>query len=191
MTARTSSGAVDLKIAHLAMIQGVIGRVSGYSANAKNFCITICAAIIAVGFQKGSPMLNWASLGVVGLFFLMDTYYLSLERRYRAFYEQVTRRPPETEPDMSLRAEPLTLADFGKAMFSVSVLPFYALLMASMVALLYVANHEQHAASQAPAVSTRGVAGAGEQADSQRAIEADRNRVQPIREADANTVSAR
>ena len=206
MTGRGANGAVDLKIAHLNMIQGVIGRMSGFSANAKNFCITICAAIIAVGFQNRSPMLNWAALGVIALFFLMDTYYLSLERRYRDFYEQVTKRPPEAEPNMSLRADPLTLSHFGKAMGSVSVLPFYALLMASMLGLLYVATHVQHTSSEVPAVRAGSPAGTAEEADRQRpAVAAGagprgreqeqaagvRNGVQPVRAANSNSVSSR
>lgn len=46
---------VDLRIAHLNMIQGVISRMSGFSASAKNFCVTVSAAIIAVAFQKPVP----------------------------------------------------------------------------------------------------------------------------------------
>jgi hypothetical protein len=182
------------------MIQGVIGRMSGFSASAKNFCITICAAIIAVGFQNRSPLLNWAALGVVVLFFLMDSYYLSLERRYRDFYEQVTKRTPEPEPNMSLKAGPLTFSDFGKAMTSVSVLPFYALLMASMVGLLYVATHVQHPSSEATAVGPRSLTGTAEGADGKRAIPAGasigrpedgKQRVEPVRPTSATGVRTR
>lgn len=206
MTSRGTSSATDLMIAHLSMIQGIIGRMSGFSASAKNFCITICAAIIAVGFQNGAPMLSWAALGVVVLFFLMDTYYLSLERRYREFYEEVTKRSADAEPDLSMKAERLTISHFAKAMGSVSVLPFYALLVASMLSLLYVAAHVQHTSTEASTIRTGSNAGAAKPANGQRTAVSigerssggseaqsagDRERAQSVHAASANSTSTR
>jgi hypothetical protein len=126
-------------------------------------------------------LLNWAAVGVVALFFLMDTYYLSLERRYRDFYEEAASRPLKATPDMSLRTKPLTLRAFGMAMVSVSVLPFYALLMASMAGLLYVANNGLHPAPEASAVRISSSVGP-----------AAKPAQQPVRAAsDANSVSSR
>ena len=132
---------VDLRVAHLNMIQGVISRMSGFSASAKNFCITINAALIAVAFQRQVLWLGGSALMVVVLFCLMDSYYLSLERRYRALYEDVAARPLDAESDMSLKARGPTWRCFGDSILSVSVFPFYLLLMASMAGLLYLASH--------------------------------------------------
>lgn len=150
---------VDLRIAHLNMIQGVISRMSGFSAGAKNFCVTVSAAIIAVAFQKPVPWLAGAALMALVLFALMDSYYLSLERRYRGHYEDVAARPYDAAADMSLKAERLTWKCFGGSIASVSVSPFYLLLMASMGGLLYLASHVEPDSAKAASVSDRGPAG--------------------------------
>jgi len=64
---------VDLQIAHMNMIQGIITRMSSFSAGVKNFCVTISVGIIAVAFQKQVPMLIWAAGAVVLIFGSMDS----------------------------------------------------------------------------------------------------------------------
>jgi hypothetical protein len=140
MSTASNEKLVDLRIAHLNMIQSVIGRMAGFSASVKNFCVTICAAIIAVAFQKQIPMLTGAALTVVFIFGVMDTYYLALERRYRDLYERVAARPVQEAEQMSLNAEQLNWVAYFQAARSISVLGFYALLLIGTVALLVVAN---------------------------------------------------
>lgn len=160
---------VDLRIAHLNMIQGVISRMSGFSASAKNFCVTVSAAIIAVAFQKPVPWLAGAALMVLVLLALMDSYYLSLERRYRTHYEDVAARPYDAVADMSLKSERLTLKCFGGSIVSVSVFPFYLLLMVSMGGLLYLANHVEPGSTKAAAVGDRGPTGSAKERAGQSA----------------------
>ncbi len=89
----TTDKLVDLRVAHLNMIQSVISRMSGFSAVAKNFCVTINAAILGFAFQKQNSALMWAAVAVILIFYAMDTYYLALEKRFRALYEDVAARP--------------------------------------------------------------------------------------------------
>jgi hypothetical protein len=53
---------IALKIAHLGMIQGAIARMSGFSATAKTFTVTILAGLAAISLQA-----NQAQLGLVAL----------------------------------------------------------------------------------------------------------------------------
>ena len=130
-----------MRLAHLGMIQGIILRISGFSAASKNFCITIIAAIIAVAFQKQLPELIWAGVGVVVMFALLDTYYLTVERNFRHLYEACAARPLADAGDLSLRAPPLSIWQFVHGLHSASVAFFYALLLVVVIALLYVAGH--------------------------------------------------
>ncbi|WP_317973697.1 hypothetical protein [Novosphingobium pituita] len=132
---------VDLRIAHMNMIQGIITRMSGYSAGVKNFCVTIIVGIIAVAFDKQVPMLIWAALVVVLIFGLMDCYYLALERRYRQLYKNVSGRSLDKASNMSIKADKLDLSTYLTAARSVSVAGFYALLLIGVVVLLTIANH--------------------------------------------------
>src|SRR3546814_4907580 len=71
---------VDLKIAHLNMVQGAVTRMAGFSASAKTFCITILAAIIALAVQAGTAKLALGAIVAVICLGLLDLYYLTLER---------------------------------------------------------------------------------------------------------------
>jgi hypothetical protein len=154
----SSDKLVDLRIAHLNMIQGVISRMSGFSAGVKNFCVTISAGIIAVAYQKQIPMLGWAAVAVVVIFCIMDTYYLGLERRYRELYEDVAARPFDQASNMSLKAEHLNFSTCFRALRSNSVAGFYTLLLIGVVTLLIVANHVQPEPTQTTTVGHSGAA---------------------------------
>lgn len=155
----SSDKLVDLQIAHLGMIQGVIARMSSFSAGVKNFCVTISAGIIAVAFQKQIPMLIGAAIAVVLIFFLMDGYYLALEKRYRELYEKVAQRPLGQAPDMSLKAKRLDLSTYIAAARSISVFGFYALLLCGVLTLLFIANHVEPDPAKAQPVSARSPTG--------------------------------
>lgn len=198
----TTDKLVDLRVAHLNMIQGVISRMSGFSAGVKNFCTTISAAIIAVAYQKQVPMLVWAGAAVVLIFCIMDTYYLGLERRYRELYERVAARPFDQAPDMSLKAERLNLSTCFRALGSVSVAGFYALLLIGVVTLLTLANHVQPEPAKATLVGDSGSARTGEKHVRETSSVAARagvdgrkgqepaERVQPVRDTNTNTTSS-
>ena len=158
----TTDKLVDLRVAHLNIIQGVISRMSGFSAGVKNFCVTISAAIIAVAYQKQVPMLVWAGAAVVLIFCIMDTYYLGLEHRYRELYERVAARPFDRAPDMSLKAERLNLSTCFRALRSISVAGFYALLLIGVITLLTLANHVQPEPAKATLVGDSGPARTGD-----------------------------
>lgn len=152
----------DLRVAHLNMIQGVISRMSGFSAGVKNFCVTISAAIIAVAYQKHVPMLTGAAVAVVLIFCIMDAYYLALEKRYRELYEQVAERPIAEAVNMSLKAERIDFSTCFRAIRSLSVAGFYVLLLIGVVTLLILANHEQPEQPQTPPIGNSSVVGAAE-----------------------------
>lgn len=130
----------DMRIAHLNMIQGIISRMSGYSATAKNLCVTVSAAVIAVAFQKPTPLLAAATLLVAGLFLLMDSYYLSLERQYRRYYDEIAKRPMSAAHDMAMGRAKSSLKGVPSAMVSASILPFYTLLALAVGGFLYLAE---------------------------------------------------
>ncbi|MEA3009923.1 MAG: hypothetical protein QOJ91_1615 [Sphingomonadales bacterium] len=197
---------VDLRVAHLNMIQGVISRMSGFSAGVKNFCVTISAAIIAVAYQKQIPMLVWAAVAVVVIFCIMDTYYLGLERRYRELYEDVAARPFDQASNMSLKSERLNFSTCFRALRSNSVAGFYTLLLIGIVTLLNIANHVQPQPTQTAPVSHRGAtrpaakrvgdvaglatrAGADGRTDKDKATPAER--AQPFLDANTNTTGVR
>lgn len=71
---------------HLEMLQGVVQRMAENSRSCKLWSITALSAVLFFSARTGVPWYTLIALVPVSLFFLLDVYYLSLERRFRASY---------------------------------------------------------------------------------------------------------
>jgi len=82
--------AVDLNSpsvnSYMTILQDIITRMATNSANTKTWCIALVSAIIVIVADKGQPSYVMISLLPMCLFFLLDAYYLSLERQFRDRY---------------------------------------------------------------------------------------------------------
>lgn len=67
--------------AHISMMQGIINRMASNSANCKLWCITIMSAILALYFDGKASHIEYGYF-IVGLFWLLDCFYLGLERQF-------------------------------------------------------------------------------------------------------------
>lgn len=80
--------------AHLAMMLDVVTRMAENSRACKTWAVTLVAAILVVvarfGTTKGETALDadavWIALGPAILFWILDSYYLALERWFRSRY---------------------------------------------------------------------------------------------------------
>ena len=124
---------------YLEILQGVINRMALNSSGCKTWCIALVSAIVVIIADKGKPQFVWISIFPVLLFLFLDTYYLSLEIRFRDRYNDFIRK---------LHADDATIEDLFivtpgrgfrniakssiKALLSPSVWPFYGLLIAMM-----------------------------------------------------------
>ena len=72
---------------HLEMLQGVIQRMAENSRSCKLWGITALSAVLFLAARTGVPWYTLIALVPLSLFFLLDVYYLSLERRFRGSYE--------------------------------------------------------------------------------------------------------
>jgi len=70
----------DLMIAHMSTIQGVVTRFAGNSANCKNMCLTLIAAILALLSTNKETQTLKIAYAVLLLMAWMDAYYLYMER---------------------------------------------------------------------------------------------------------------
>lgn len=127
------------RVAHLNMIQGIVSRLATFSANAKNFCVTIVAAILGIAFQQQLPLLLIAAAFVVISFGALDVYYLAQERRFRDFYRDVANRPIADAGQLDLTPAKLTLSEYFAGFRSFSTGGFYVLLLIGGATLLPIA----------------------------------------------------
>lgn len=113
------------------------------SAAAKTWCIAIVSAILVVAAERGNgkPEYVWAALVPVGLFFLLDAYYLGLERQFRERYNDFIGKLHEGKAevdDVFIVTPGSGITGSIKAAFmacgSVSVWPFYSILVLMLLA---------------------------------------------------------
>ena len=74
---------------HLEMLQAVIQRMGENSRSCKLWSITALSAVLFLAARTEVPWYTLIALVPLSLFFLLDVYYLSLERRFRGSYESM------------------------------------------------------------------------------------------------------
>jgi hypothetical protein len=111
-----------LRLGHLNMIQGIIGRVAGFSAAAKNFSVTLAAAAVAVNLAEDNKGLLWIALGSALLLATIDAYYLAQEKAFRNLYDSIASRPLDKAADLRIKRPALQPL---RALVSFSVWAFY------------------------------------------------------------------
>ncbi len=125
---------------YLTIIQGVISRMATNSASCKTWCVTLVSAVIVIIADKGRPNYVWISVIPIVLFLVLDSYYLALERLFRALYNSFIRKlhaGTATVEDVFFLAPRSGVAATSKeiflAMASIAVWPFYFLLAVMLV----------------------------------------------------------
>ena len=123
---------------HLEIMQGVIMRMGENSRSCKVWCVTLVAATLVLVARTGEANHALIGLAPTVLFYVLDAYYLSLERGFRRSYNSFVHQLHEGK----INAYHLFTVDFvGRipqgtlwAMFwSFSVLPFYAMVVATVL----------------------------------------------------------
>lgn len=133
---------VALRIAHLSMIQGVITRMSGFSASAKTFTITILAGLAAISLQADAAQLGVIAMISTVTLFLVDSYYMTLEVRFRTLYDEVAARDLDQASDLKI-VPSIKPGDKKKAINSKSNWLFYGpVLFACALFIWYGVTHE-------------------------------------------------
>lgn len=68
----------------IGLLQDTINRMASNSANCKTWLLAIITAVVAfVATNKSAVNLLWIIVIVDVLFYLLDSYYLQLERNFR------------------------------------------------------------------------------------------------------------
>ena len=134
--------ALEKRLKHLEMIQGVINRLASNSFRMKGWSVVLVAALLALGARNGSFEMVLVPCVPVLVFWGLDGYYLSQERLFRALYDGVRVRD---EIDFSMDVEHLKKTghfwarDWCRAVRSITLWPFYVtLLVVPLAGLLFV-----------------------------------------------------
>ena len=128
----------EKKLKHLEFIQGVINRLGNNSFLVKSWCVTIVAALAALSSGTKDQYIIIAYFPVF-VFWLLDSYYLWQERLFRELYNEV-RVMEESNINFSMESSTNAMRKhkYLDAAFSKTILPFYAVLVGTIIILMLV-----------------------------------------------------
>ena len=78
-------------IAHLSILQGIITRLAGNSAQCKTWCLTLVTALIAFAGAAHAIAPIQITILPIAMFLVLDAAYLGVERAYRDLYNGVVK----------------------------------------------------------------------------------------------------
>ena len=130
----------QMVVEHLKMVQSVVTRMAGNSAQMKTWAVSLVTAAFVFSGLSDDP--HWL-IGVGGCipviaFWTMDAKYLHLERCYIKLYEAVVTGVSVTPFDLNYRPHVATVDSIWRVAWSWSVCMFYGSLLAVMLALLAI-----------------------------------------------------
>lgn len=131
---------MENKWKHLEFIQGVISRMAGNLFFLRGWTITLIAALFTFFVKGENTDFIFVVYFPVIIFWILDGYFLSQERLFRALYNHV-RKLDEKDIDFSMNT-----SEYKKdkrngwicSMFSGTLLFFYLPLVAIMLLVTYL-----------------------------------------------------
>lgn len=126
-------------IKHLEFIQAIISRMSANSFLVKGWAVTLVAALFALAAKDENASFAMIAYLPILLFWGLDAFYLSQERRYRALFNDVARGGHVTvsafELDASRRGG--ATASWARSMLAATVVTFYGVLLVVTIVAMY------------------------------------------------------
>ena len=124
--------------AHVTIMQGVIQRMAENSRSCKVWCVTLVAAILVLVARTGEAEHALIALAPTVLLYLLDAYYLMLERGFRESYNCFVRKIHAGQASTSDLYNVAPRGSSAQGLLwsmsrSFSVLPFYLAVVATVL----------------------------------------------------------
>lgn len=92
---------MEKKMKHMEMIQAIITRMASNSFALKGWAVTLVAALFALASKDANPIYYLITYIPILVFWGLDAYYLSQERKFRWLYNKV-RKMAEDQIDFNM-----------------------------------------------------------------------------------------
>lgn len=125
------------KAAHLGLIQGVVNRLAQNSFYYKGWSVVLVSAMFALAAKDAHLHFVLVAYFPAIVFWCLDSYFLSVERRFRGLYDEARKRPDDSI-DFSMKIKSVDLSAWACAMASKSVWPFHVAIIASIIAVMII-----------------------------------------------------
>lgn len=126
---------MEKKLKHLEFIQHAINRMASNLFLLKGWTVTLIAAMFALAATESRNFYFGLAYFPILMFWLLDGYFLSQERRFRSLYLHVAKLH-EDEIDFSMDTQPFKKTPrrnrWSHALFSPTLLIYYGVLVVAM-----------------------------------------------------------
>lgn len=125
---------------HLEFVQAAINRMAGNLFLLKGWSITLIAALFALAAKDANQFYILIAYFPLFIFWSLDGYFLSQERKFRALYDYV-RKLDESHIDFSMDTRPFASEQrhtWLGAMGSQTLVIYYAGLAVVMLVLMFL-----------------------------------------------------
>lgn len=126
---------MENKLRHLEFIQQAINRMASNLFLLKGWTVTLIAAMFALAAKESRDLYFLLAYFPTVMFWLLDGYFLSQERRFRSLYDHV-RKLQESAIDFSMDTQPFKESPprnrWSRALLSPTLLIYYGVLLAAM-----------------------------------------------------------
>lgn len=135
------------KIKHLEMIENLIERMAKNCFQLKAWTMALVALIGGLAAKDSERKFIIIAFIPIIVFWLLDTYYLRIERQYRMLYKTITAKDDD-KIDFSMelsQIQNLSIQDSKKicilnCLFSVTELIFYLPITVSLLVIIHTLN---------------------------------------------------
>ena len=131
----------DKKMKHLEFIQLVITRMNVNSFLLRGWAVTLVAALFA--FAAKDTNIDYVLITYIStpLFWILDGYYLSQERKYRDLYNIISQKQEgEIDFDMNATVTNSNKNSWFSSIFSITQIIFYGTLIAITLVVMFIIN---------------------------------------------------
>ncbi len=130
---------MENKHKHLEFIQTVINRMAGNCFLLKGWAITLVAALFALSAKDTNHNYFLIAYFPVIIFWILNGYFLSQERLFRALYNHV-RKLDESKIDFSMDTKNFQTNENSwlRSIFSQTLIIFYLTLVGVMLITMYL-----------------------------------------------------
>lgn len=131
------------EIKHLEFIQNIITRMNTNSFQIKGMAVTIVSALLAIYASEKNPDFILITIFPLILFWFLDSYYLTQERKFRGVYNDLLKdnpnnlKPFEMRPDLYKGGK----YSFWSVFFSKTIWTIYLIVILVMVAIYLYLKH--------------------------------------------------
>ena len=128
-----------MKIKHLEFIQNVITRMNTNSFLIKGWVITLVSALFALAAKDSNINFVLVTYIVIPAFWLLDGFFIAMERQYRGLYEEITKKT-ENEIDFNMNASKYNTGNrtWLAGIFSKTLIPFYGISIGTTLVVMFL-----------------------------------------------------